>query len=101
MTGDTIDANTAADWGLINRVVPADELDAAVADLTHRATRGSSLSKGVGKQTYYAQIDLPQTQAYNLAVEVMSASATTPDAQEGIASFLEKRRANFAGRPAS
>jgi enoyl-CoA hydratase/carnithine racemase len=97
MTGDTIDAATAAEWGLVNRVVAADELDAAVADLLRRVTRGSAQSKGIGKQTYYAQIGLPQRQAYEYAVEVMSASATTLDAQEGIASFLEKRRANFSG----
>jgi enoyl-CoA hydratase/carnithine racemase len=99
MTGDTIDAQTAADWGLVNRVVPADELDATVADLLRRVTRGSAQSKGLGKQTYYAQIDLPQSQAYGHAVEVMSASATTSDAQEGIQSFLEKRHAVFTSRP--
>ncbi len=99
MTGDVIHPHTAADWGLINKVVPADELDEAVADLMRRVTRGSAQSKGLGKQTYYAEIDLPQSQAYDYAIEVMSASATTHDAQEGISSFLEKRHANFTGRP--
>lgn len=99
MTGDVIDASTAADWGLINRVVPDDQLDDAVADLIRRATRGSAQSKAIGKQTYYAQIDLPQDQAYEQAIAVMAASATTTDAQEGIASFLEKRPANFTSRP--
>ena len=96
MTGDPIDAATAADWGLINSAVPADRLDAAVDDLIHRATRGSAESKAVGKHAYYAQIDLDQDKAYAYAVEVMAANAVTPDAQEGIASFLEKRRPNFA-----
>jgi enoyl-CoA hydratase/carnithine racemase len=96
LTGDPIDAPTAADWGLVNRVVPAADLDAAVADLMARATRGSAESKGFGKQSFYAQIDLDQPKAYAYAVEVMAAGAVTPDAQEGIAAFLEKRKPNFA-----
>lgn len=92
MTGDPIDARTAADWGLVNKVVPAAELDAATDDLIRRATRGSASSKAMGKHAYYAQVDLPQDKAYEYAVEVMSAGATTPDGQEGIASFLEKRK---------
>ena len=60
LTGDVIDAATALDWGLVNRVVPDDELDAAVDDLMHRATRGSRASKGWGKQTLYAQLDRPE-----------------------------------------
>ncbi len=95
MTGDPIDAHTAADWGLVNRVVPADELDAATLDLITRATRGSSLSKGLGKQGFYAQVDLDQPKAYAYAIELMSAAAVTADAQEGIAAFLEKRHAKY------
>lgn len=98
MTGDTIDARTAAEWGLINRAVPADELDTATYDLIRRATRGSALAKGMGKQSYYAQIDLDQPKAYAYAIEIMSAGATTFDGQEGIASFLEKRRPSFQNR---
>jgi len=98
MTGDPIDAATAADWGLINRAVPADELDAAVADLMARATRGSAESKAAGKHGFYAQIDLDQQKAYAYAVEVMAAGAVTPDGQEGIASFLEKRKPKFGKR---
>jgi enoyl-CoA hydratase/carnithine racemase len=95
MTGDPIDAHTAADWGLVNRVVPADELDAATLDLITRATRGSALSKGLGKQGFYAQVDLDQPKAYAYAIELMSAAAVTADAQEGIAAFLEKRHAKY------
>jgi enoyl-CoA hydratase/carnithine racemase len=96
MTGDAIDAATAADWGLINRAVPANELDAAVTDLITRATRGSAQSKALGKHGFYAQIDMDQAKAYAYAVEVMAAAAVTPDAQEGIAAFLEKRKPTFA-----
>jgi enoyl-CoA hydratase/carnithine racemase len=98
LTGDAIDARTAADWGLVNKVVPAADLDAAVADLITRATRGSAQSKAMGKHAYYAQIDLDQSKAYAYAIEVMAAGAVTPDAQEGIAAFLEKRKPTFAKR---
>ena len=95
LTGDAIDAATAADWGLINRAVPADQLDAAVLDLIQRATRGSALAKASGKQGFYAQMDLPQTQAYDLAIERMATGALTPDGQEGIVAFLQKRMAVY------
>jgi enoyl-CoA hydratase/carnithine racemase len=95
LTGDPIDARTAAEWGLINKVVPADKLDEATWDLIRRATRGSVESKGMGKAGFYAQVDLDQTKAYAFAIELMAAAATTADAQEGIASFLEKRKPNF------
>ncbi len=98
MTGDPIPASTAADWGLINRAVPDDELDAAVADLVRRATRGSITSKALGKRAFYAQVDLDQAKAYAYAMEVMAASVLTPDAQEGIAAFLEKRHPTFTER---
>lgn len=95
LTGDAIDAATAADWGLINRAVPAEQLDAAVLDLITRATRGSALSKGLGKRGFYNQIDLPQAQAYAFATELMATSSLTADAQEGIKAFLEKRPAVY------
>lgn len=91
LTGDPIDAATAADWGLINRAVPAAELEAATLDLVQRATRGSQHSKALGKQAFYQQVDLPQAQAYALAADTMARAALTPDAQEGIAAFLQKR----------
>src|SRR5438270_4977800 len=95
LTGDTIHAHTAADWGLINRVVPPDQLVEESQRLLEAATRGSFISKGMGKQAYYTQIDLPQHQAYAYAMEVMAAASQVPDAQEGMHAFLEKRKANF------
>ncbi len=91
LTGDTIDAHTALAWGLVNRVVPADRLEAATLDLLERATRGSAMSKALGKQAFYTQLGMDQAQAYSYAVEVMAASSQTADAQEGMAAFLEKR----------
>jgi enoyl-CoA hydratase/carnithine racemase len=95
LTGDTIDAQTAANWGLVNRVVPPEQLAAESRRLLEAATRGSLVSKGIGKQAYYAQMEMPQPQAYDYAVEVMASTALLPDAQEGMHSFLEKRKPRF------
>jgi enoyl-CoA hydratase/carnithine racemase len=91
LTGDVIDARTALAWGLVNRVVPDAELDAAVDELLRRATRGSRASKAWGKQTMYAQLDRPERDAYVTAVEVMASASQIAGAQEGMAAFLEKR----------
>jgi enoyl-CoA hydratase/carnithine racemase len=95
LTGDTIDAKTALEWGLVNRVVPMEELDAATLDLLERATRGSALSKGLGKQGFYAQVDLDQPKAYAYAIELMASASQTADGQEGMRSFVEKREPVF------
>jgi enoyl-CoA hydratase/carnithine racemase len=94
-TGDVIDARTAAAWGLVNAVVPAAELDAACLDLLRRATCGSRSSKALGKQGFYAQVDLDDPKAYAYAIELMAASSQTPDAREGMSAFLEKRAPRF------
>lgn len=93
LTGDPIDAATAAQWGLVNYAVPDVQLDRCVDELLGRATRGSRFGKGVGKQTLYAQLDRPEADAYPIAVEVMAALSQSPAAKEGMAAFLEKRRA--------
>ena len=87
-----IDAPTALEWGLVNRVVPDNRLDSAVDDLLAKATRGSRASKAIGKQTVYAQLDRPEADAYAIAVEVMAAASQLPGAREGMAAFLEKRK---------
>lgn len=96
LTGDTIDAETARDWGLVNRVVPAAQLDSATMDLLERATRGSAASKGIGKAALHTQVSMGQPDAYAYAVEVMAATSQTPDAREGMAAFLEKRKPEWA-----
>ena len=94
-TGDPIDAATAADWGLVNRVVPDAELDAAVADLMRRATRGSAQLEGPGQARLLPPDRSQPGAAYEYASQTMAAAATTADAQEGIAAFLEKRPPKF------
>jgi enoyl-CoA hydratase/carnithine racemase len=95
LTGDVIDAPTALEWGLVNRVVPDDRLDDAVAELLARATRGSRASKTMGKVTLYAQLDRPEADAYAIALEVMASASQLPGAREGMAAFLEKRKPSW------
>lgn len=92
MTGDPIDAQTAADWGLVNRVVPDDQLEAATLDLITRATRGPAESKALGKQAYYRQMEMPQAAAYAHAGDVMAQNAMGAAAQDSFRAFLEKRK---------
>jgi enoyl-CoA hydratase/carnithine racemase len=96
MTGDPIDARTACEWGLVNRVVGDGEVAHAARTLLERATRGSARSKALGKQAFYRQIDLDVPAAYAYATEVMAAASQTPDAQENLDAFLAKRAPRFA-----
>jgi len=95
LTGDAIDAHTAANWGLVNRVVAPEQLVAEAQRLIEAATRGSLVSKEIGKQAYYAQMEQPQSQAYDYALEVMAATSQLSDAKEGMHAFLEKRKPRF------
>jgi len=97
LTGKLVDAATAAEWGLINRVVPAAQLESATRELALKIAEASSFTVALGKQAYYAQIDLDQSQAYAYAKEVMTVNSLAHDAQEGISAFLEKRIACWSG----
>ena len=98
LTGEPIDARTAADWGLVNRVVAAERLRAETRKLAGRIAEASDRVVALGKQAYYAQIDLDQPNAYAYAREAMSTNALADDAQEGISSFLEKRTPRWTGK---
>ena len=95
LTGEKIDAHTAADWGLVNTIVTPDSLRNASLDLALRITRASAFVIATGKQAYYAQIDLPISAAYDVTKEVMTCNAQADDAQEGISAFLGKRLPNW------
>jgi enoyl-CoA hydratase/carnithine racemase len=98
LTGDAVDASTAAEWGLVNRVVPEAELRAATLALAERIGHASAFTIKIGKQAFYRQADLPQTEAYAFTQEVMTENALALDAQEGICAFLEKRTPGWQGR---
>ena len=98
LTGDPIDARTAAEWGLVNRVVPDAKVAAETRALLDRATRGSTHSKALGKRAFYAQAELDTAGAYAYATEVMAETSQTADGQETMRAFVEKRRPHFVGR---
>jgi enoyl-CoA hydratase/carnithine racemase len=97
LTGELIDARTAADWGLVNRVVPEPELDRAVAELVGAIARLSPVAIAMGKEAFYAQVDLDERGAYDVAKRSIALNALADDAQEGIAAFLEKRPPRWGG----
>jgi enoyl-CoA hydratase/carnithine racemase len=97
LTGEPIDAQTALDWGLINQVVPADDVDAAVDHLTEAIARSSSYTVAVGKHAFYDQVDRAEHDAYEQTRVVMTENALAADAQEGMTAFLEKRAPNWVG----
>lgn len=98
LTGKSIDAATACEWGLVNRVVPKDALAKATRDLACEIAQASEMVVGLGKTAFYAQIDLDQSKAYTYTKEVMSMNALASDAQEGMSAFLEKRPPCWTGR---
>jgi enoyl-CoA hydratase/carnithine racemase len=91
LTGEFIDAATAADWGLVNRVVAPDDLAATTQALAQKISTASGFVVGLGKAAFYAQIDLDQPKAYAYAKEVMSMNALDGDAQEGMSAFIARR----------
>jgi enoyl-CoA hydratase/carnithine racemase len=97
LTGEPIDADTALDWGLVNQVVPADELDQAVDRLTQAIARSSSYTVATGKRAFYDQIDRAEPDAYEHTKSVMTTNALAHDAQEGMSAFLQKRSPNWVG----
>ncbi len=98
LTGEAISAETAADWGLVNSVVPAIQLEEATTALAARIVEASSFVVALGKQAFYTQIDLDQPKAYDYAKEVMSMNALAADAQEGMCAFLDKRAPTWRGK---
>jgi enoyl-CoA hydratase/carnithine racemase len=97
LTGESISAATALEWGLVNRVVPAPDLDGAVDELVTAISRSSPLTVGIGKEAFYEQIELDEHRAYDLTKSVMAMNSLAADAQEGICAFLEKRPPTWTG----
>jgi enoyl-CoA hydratase/carnithine racemase len=97
LTGKPIDARTAAEWGLVNRVVPAEKLDEEILELVSQIASSSPLTVKIGKQAFYTQINADQETAYRLMSETMAENAMVCDAQEGMTAFLEKRQPVWRG----
>jgi len=97
LTGKPIPAETAAEWGLINRVVAPEELESAALELAGQIASSSPLILKIGKRAFYDQVGKEQDAAYDLMGEVMSQNAMTGDAQEGMSAFLEKRQPTWRG----
>lgn len=91
LTGEPIDAATALEWGLVNRVVPGPQLESAVRELVAQITRSSRDVIAIGKEAFYSQVESSQARAYAITSPIMSDNAVHRDAQEGMTAFLEKR----------
>lgn len=98
MTGDFIDAETALGNGLVNRVVPPEALDDAVADLARRIVAKSPVAVATGKKMFYPQLDMDLDSAYDFAADVMADNMMAEDTGEGIDSFMQKRPPVWKGR---
>lgn len=95
LMGDPVPAADAVAIGLINKVVPSEQLESEVRKLAKKITVSSRLVIGLGKQVFYRQIDMSQEEAYNYTREIMALNGIMADAQEGFAAFLEKSKPHW------
>jgi enoyl-CoA hydratase/carnithine racemase len=98
LTGDFIDAQTALARGLVNRIVPAEQLDAEIKKLTDSILAKTPVAIKAGKQAFYRQLEMGLEDAYALASEAMACNMMAEDAQEGIDAFIGKRKPQWKGR---
>lgn len=92
LTGDLINARTAEQWGLVNKVVPEEELDSATMELAEKLVAKSPIALQMGKQTFYGMSDMEFSKALEYSNEKFAALCVTEDAKEGVNAFLEKRK---------
>ena len=97
LTGETIDASTAKDFGLVNRIVPKQYLTQVVNKYASVIASKSPLTLKIGKEAFYRQLDMPVEEAYDYAAQVMVDNMLTNDAEEGIGAFLAKRNPEWTG----
>lgn len=92
LTGDPISAARALEWGLVNRVVPADQLDAQVSQLAASLASKPPATLAAGKRAFYQQMDMGLERAYELAGKVIADSFAHEEGREGMDAFIEKRK---------
>lgn len=97
LTGETIDASTAKDFGIVNRIVPKQYLSQVVNKYAAVIAAKSPLTLRTGKEAFYAQADLPVAEAYDYTINVMVENMMARDAEEGIGAFLDKRHPVWTG----
>jgi len=98
LTGDMIDATTAREWGLVNRVAPAGEMDAEIRKFTDAIKAKSPAAVALGKEVFYRQLDMDLPAAYALTAQTMTCNMMLDDAAEGIDAFIAKRAPQWRGR---
>lgn len=95
LTGESIDASTAKDFGLINRIVPRDYLETVVQKYAETIASKSPLTLKTGKEAFYKQAEMPLADAYEYCADVMVQNMMRSDAEEGINAFLQKRKPDW------
>lgn len=97
LTGETVDASTAKDFGLVNRIVPKEYLTQVVMKYAATIAAKSPLTLKIGKEAFYRQVEMPLDEAYDYAARVMVENMLNVDAEEGICAFLQKRHPEWKG----
>ncbi len=97
LLGDLISADAAAEYGLVNRVVPSDEVVESALEFARRIASKSSATVAIGKEAFYSQVEQPLAEAYDYAAAVMVENMLHRDSKEGIGAFLEKREPDWKG----
>jgi enoyl-CoA hydratase/carnithine racemase len=98
LTGRWVNAAEALEWGLVNKVVPVEDLAAETERLARQLARASPLTLALGKKTFYDQVERPEPEALKVATTNMALNLCMDDAQEGIRAFLAKRNPAWEGR---